>query len=83
MVLAGTPAASENSPKDELVDELRADKYENLADEYGFTLLCGRGRFAGPGSFTCEGKEIRADQFLIATGASPSLPRIPGLEEAG
>ena len=69
--------------KDELVSEMRADKYEHLADEYGFTLLCGRGRFTGPESFLCEGKEIRADQYLIATGASPSLPPIPGLEESG
>ncbi len=69
--------------KDELVTELRAEKYENLADEYGFTLLCGRGRFTGPDSFECEGREIRADQFLVATGASPSVPPIPGLEEAG
>ncbi|MEX2203373.1 MAG: mercury(II) reductase [Actinomycetota bacterium] len=69
--------------KDELVNEMRADKYEHLADEYGFTLLRGRGRFTGPESFLCEGKEIRADQFLIATGASPSVPPIPGLEESG
>jgi len=69
--------------KDELVDEMRADKYERLADAYGFTLLCGRGRFAGPESFLCEGEEIRADAYVIATGASPALPPIPGLEESG
>ncbi len=69
--------------KDELVDQLRADKYENLADEYGFTLLCGRGRFVAPDRFTCEGKDINAHRFLIAAGASPSVPPIPGLEEAG
>lgn len=69
--------------KDDLVNEMRAEKYEHLADEYGFTLLCGRGRFTGPESFLCEGKEIRADHYLIATGASPSLPPIPGLEESG
>lgn len=69
--------------KDEPVNEMRAEKYEHLADEYGFTLLCGRGRFTGPESFLCEGKEIRADQYLIATGASPSVPPIPGLEESG
>jgi mercuric reductase len=69
--------------KDELVNEMRADKYEHLADEYGFTLLCGRGRFTGIENFLCEGKEIRADQYLIATGASPSVPPVPGLEESG
>jgi mercuric reductase len=69
--------------KDELVNEMRAEKYEHLADEYGFTLLCGRGRFTGSESFLCEGKEIRAGQYLIATGASPSVPPISGLEESG
>lgn len=69
--------------KDELVNEMRAEKYEHLADEYGFTLLCGRGRFTGPESFLCEGTEIRADQYVIATGASPSVPPIPGLGESG
>jgi len=69
--------------KDELVDRMRAEKYENLADEYGFTVLRGRGRFTGPGTFECDGREIAADQFLVATGASPSVPPIPGLEEAG
>jgi mercuric reductase len=69
--------------KDELVTEMRAEKYENLADEYGFTLLCGLGRFTGPDTFECDGQEIRADQYLVATGASPSVPPIPGLEETG
>jgi mercuric reductase len=69
--------------KDGLVDEMRAEKYEHLADEYGFTLLCGRGRFTGPESFLCEATEIRADHYVIATGASPSVPPIPGLGESG
>ncbi len=69
--------------KDELVDQLRYEHYENLAEEYGFTLLCGHGEFTGPETFSCDGEELRADQFVIATGASPSIPPIPGLEEAG
>ncbi len=69
--------------KDELVDQLRYEKYENLAEEYGFTLLCGHGEFTGPETFGCDGEELRADQFVIATGASPSIPPIDGLEEAG
>lgn len=69
--------------KDELVEQLRYEKYENLAEEYGFTLLCGHGEFTGPETFSCDGKELRADQFVIATGASPSVPPIQGLEEAG
>lgn len=69
--------------KDELVGTMRAEKYENLAEEYGFTILCGHGEFTGPETFACDGREIRADQFVVATGASPAVPPIPGLEEAG
>lgn len=69
--------------KDELVDEMRAEKYENLADAYGFTLLCGHGEFTGPDAFSCDGQELRADQYLVATGASPTVPPIPGLDDAG
>ena len=65
--------------KDELVDQLRYDKYENLAEEYGFTLLCGHGEFTGPETFGCDGEELRADQFVIGTGGrelrSFSVPR--------
>lgn len=69
--------------KDELVTKMRADKYEGLAQEYGFAVLRGRGRFTGPASFECDGREVEADQFLVATGASASIPPIPGLEDAG
>ena len=69
--------------KDELVDEMRANKYEHLADEYGFTLLGGHGEFTDPDTYGCDGQELRADKYLVATGASPSVPPIPGLEEAG
>ena len=69
--------------KDELVSQLRREKYEQLADEYGFAVLQGRGRFAGPETFACDGREVRADQFLVATGASAWAPPIPGLEDMG
>ena len=69
--------------KDELVDQLRFDKYEHLAQEYGFTLLCGRGSFTAVDRFVCDGEEVTAGQFLVATGASPAVPPIRGLAEAG
>lgn len=69
--------------KDDLVTKLRTDKYEDLAKEYGFDILAGRGRFTGPESFECDGDEIQAGQYLVATGASAAIPPIPGLEEAG
>jgi mercuric reductase len=68
--------------KDELVAKMRTEKYVELAEEYGFEMLRGRGRFTGPASFECDGRKVRANQFLVATGASASIPPIPGLEDA-
>ena len=69
--------------KDELVSQMRAEKYEELAEEYGFKVLRGRGRFTGATSFECDGHEVEADQYVVATGASASIPPIPGLNDAG
>ena len=69
--------------KDDLVTQMRAEKYEQLAEEYGFAVLRGRGRFTGETSFECDGREVEAGQFLVASGASASIPPIPGLEGVG
>ena len=41
-----------------------------------------RARFTGPDSVTVEGRVLRFEKALIATGAAPMRPPIPGLEEA-
>ncbi|MFZ3590366.1 mercury(II) reductase [Bacillus sp. DJP31] len=67
--------------KDELVSELRNQKYVNLIDEYGFDLIEGEAKFVDENTVEVNGKKLSAKRFLIATGASPSLPPISGLEE--
>ncbi|MGH2655499.1 MAG: mercury(II) reductase [Actinomycetota bacterium] len=69
--------------KDQVVEFLRGWKYEDLAKEYGFEIIQGQARFSGPDAVSVDGREIRADHYLVATGASPWAPPIPGLEEAG
>lgn len=69
--------------KDELVAELRRVKYEELAEEYGFAILRGRAAFLDDRTFACDGREFHADRYVIATGALPSVPPIPGLKETG
>lgn len=69
------------------VDELRALKYAHVLETHGaITLLHGRARFEDPHTLrvqAADGQEqaIRADRILIATGASPGLPEVPGLRE--
>jgi len=69
--------------KDELVGELRQHKYEDLIGDYGWELVRGEAAFADPHTLAVGGRRIRAKAFLIATGARPAVPDIPGLEEAG
>jgi mercuric reductase len=69
--------------KDELVEELRQSKYVDLVDIYGFDVLPGEARFTDPGTIEVDGKPVTAAHYLVATGASPWVPPIPGLDETG
>jgi len=69
------------------VDELRHAKYEGILEGHtAITVLRGEARFKDSHSLIVhlnEGgeSEVRFDRCLIATGASPAVPPIPGLKE--
>lgn len=69
------------------VDELRHGKYEKILDDnHAIELIRGHARFTGPGTLAIEGSDgdavqLSPDRTLIAAGASPILPPIPGLAE--
>ena len=44
--------------KAELVDQLRAEKYLDLAPEYGFTICRGRAEFADAETVVCGGEQV-------------------------
>lgn len=69
--------------KADLVETLRKEKYLDLAATYGFTVYRGRAEFVDAETIECGGKRFTAGHYLIATGASPSVPPIPGLAQAG
>jgi mercuric reductase len=77
--------------KDELVAAMRAGKYAGLADDYGWQIIPGAARFAdGADAPVLEVRlngggttAIEAGHYLVATGAAPWIPPIPGLEQAG
>jgi mercuric reductase len=75
--------ASLAAQKAELVSALRQEKYADLVEAYGFDVLPGHAAFTGPGTVEVAGRVIRPAAVLIATGASPAVPPIPGLAEAG
>ena len=67
--------------KDELVAHLRHDKYAAVADAYGFEVRTGLASFAGDGTFTIDGQALPAAAYLLATGAEPARPELPGLDQ--
>ena len=68
---------------EELVDFLLKSKYIDLADSYGFDLIRGQARFEDAHNLAVDGRSIRAGAVLIASGALPAIPPIPGLADAG
>lgn len=69
--------------KDEIVRSLRQERYLDLVEHYGFELIEGTAQFSDPDTLLVEGEPLRAEHYLLATGASPAAPPIPGLGEAG
>ena len=60
----------------------RNDSVQRLRNE-GVDLFLGEARFAGPDSVEVDGRKLRFKKAVIASGARPSAPPIPGLAEAG
>ncbi len=54
------------------------ERFEGL----GVTVIQARARFIAPDAVEAGGTVIRARRFVIATGARPLVPGIPGLREA-
>jgi mercuric reductase len=69
--------------KREIVEGLRQAKYLDLAAEYGFEILVGRARFIDGPALAVAGHRIDAGHYLVATGAEPVVPDVPGLAASG
>jgi mercuric reductase len=69
------------------VDELRHAKYEGILDgNPAITVLHGEARFKSAHSLNVQlndggEREVAFDRCLVATGASPTVPPIPGLKD--
>jgi mercuric reductase len=69
--------------KREIVDRMRQEKYVDLAHEYRIELLEGSARFVDGPALDVDGRRVEAQHYLVATGAEPYVPDIPGLPESG
>ena len=70
--------------KDELVAGLRKARYADVAArDPRIEVAVGRGRLLGPGALEVDGRPVRVRFVLIATGARPARPALPGLDDPG
>jgi pyruvate/2-oxoglutarate dehydrogenase complex dihydrolipoamide dehydrogenase (E3) component len=54
---------------------------ERWLAEHGIDLLRGTGRLAGTGAVEVDGVRHTAEHVVVATGADPIVPPVPGLRE--
>jgi mercuric reductase len=70
--------------KRQMVRNLRQEKYVNvIKDDPSITLIEGYGKLIQTNQVQVNNSTYTAENILIATGASPFIPEIPGLKEAG
>ncbi len=60
----------------------RDDSVQRLSAA-GIDVFFGEARFIAGDTLAINGRKLRFRKALIATGARPHIPRIPGLEQAG
>jgi pyruvate/2-oxoglutarate dehydrogenase complex dihydrolipoamide dehydrogenase (E3) component len=59
-----------------IAPEDSVERFESL----GVTVIRDHARFVAPDEIEAGGRRIRARRFVIATGSSPRIPPIPGLD---
>jgi pyruvate/2-oxoglutarate dehydrogenase complex dihydrolipoamide dehydrogenase (E3) component len=63
-----------------VIDEGISFYEHQLEKDDGVTLFRGRARFAAEHVIECGGERVEFEHALVATGAAPYVPAIPGLE---
>jgi len=59
------------------------DSVERFRNELGVDVFLGSARFTGPDTVSVGDARLRFRRAVIATGARPFVPSIPGLDETG
>jgi len=57
-------------------------RHEELLEKAGVALLRGHATVRGPNEVAVDDRVLRTRYVLVATGAAPVLPRVPGVEHA-
>ncbi len=52
-------------------------------ERQGVTVVKGEARIAGPGRVEVDGRTLKTDRIIVATGSDAAIPPIDGLQKAG
>ncbi len=67
--------------KDEVIHDYRGRKYEAILGESDkISIVEGRAMLADPHTVQLDGRSLRGEQILVATGSRPAIPQLPGLD---
>ena len=67
--------------KQELIDRLRQVKYADVAEAHGFPVRYGHARLVDEQTLEVDGESLVAPAYVVATGAVPHIPDLPGLAD--
>ena len=67
--------------RDYMVSDYSDAGQEKWLTDRGIELIRGVGRLAGPGVVEVDGTRHTAEHVVVATGAAPFVPPIPGLDD--
>ncbi len=67
--------------KRKIVEGLRKGRYIDVIDSLGIILLRGQAAFISKNEVKVGGRIIQADKFIIATGSSPHILPIEGIDQ--
>jgi mercuric reductase len=76
----GVDLAALIAQKTELIDTLRQAKYADVADAHGFPIRYGHARFVDEQTLEVDGERLTAPAYVVATGAAPHIPDLPGMD---
>ena len=67
--------------RDQVVDSYDDSGHVEWLEERNIDVARGTGRVVRPGVLDVDGEELAYERLVVATGSTPALPPLPGLDE--